>query len=80
MKEVKIIIDDEFDYIRDFKNGFSAVKKAGKYSFINKNGELICDFLYDDILDFSQNLAAVMKNGVLLIQMENLCLICSLKM
>ncbi|EAJ0325435.1 WG repeat-containing protein [Campylobacter lari] len=47
---------------------------------MNKNGELICDFLYDDILDFSQNLAAVMKNGVLLIQMENLCLICSLKM
>lgn len=63
MKEVKIVIDDEFDYIRDFKNGFAAVKKAGKYSFINKNGELICDFLYDDILDFSQNLAAVMKNG-----------------
>ncbi|EAJ0325436.1 WG repeat-containing protein [Campylobacter lari] len=28
MKEVKIIIDDEFDYIRDFKNGFSAVKKS----------------------------------------------------
>ncbi|MBX2078875.1 WG repeat-containing protein [Campylobacter peloridis] len=63
MKEVRIVIDDEFDYIRDFQNGFAAVKKAGKYSFINSSGELICDFLYDEVLNFSQNLAAVMINN-----------------
>ncbi|EPP8195804.1 WG repeat-containing protein [Campylobacter lari] len=27
MKEVRIIIDDEFDHVRDFQNGFAAVKK-----------------------------------------------------
>ncbi|MBF7060231.1 WG repeat-containing protein [Campylobacter volucris] len=43
MKEIKFI-NYKFDYIRDFCNGFAAVKKDSKYSFINSDGELILIF------------------------------------
>ena len=42
--------------------GYAAVKKNGKWGFIDKNGYEVISYIYDDALSFGQHLAAV-KTG-----------------
>lgn len=45
-------------------NGFAAVKKNGKWGFIDTEGNMMIEFAYDDALSFGGHLAAV-KQGEL---------------
>jgi hypothetical protein len=53
-------IDEEFDDAIPFSSeGYAAVKKNGKWGFIDTLGELRIDYKFDDALSFSGHLAAV---------------------
>ena len=52
-----------FDGAGNFKEGFSAVKKDGKWGYINTKGEQIVECKFDDARDFSEGFAAVKKYG-----------------
>ena len=53
-------IDDYFEDARPFSdNGYAAVKKNGKWGFIDTNGYVKIGFFFDDALSFGQHLAAV---------------------
>jgi len=43
--------------------GYAAVKKKGKWGFIDTNGVEMIPFIYDDALSFGQHLAAVKIDG-----------------
>ena len=54
---------DVYDDARPFtEDGFAAVKKNGKWGFIDSRGVVVIQFVFDDALSFGQHLAAV-KNG-----------------
>lgn len=56
-------IGDTYEDARPFtKEGFAAVKKNGKWGFIDTTGTVALDFTFDDALSFSQNLAAVKQD------------------
>lgn len=46
-----------------FSNGVAALKKNGKWGYINTDGDVVIPFEYDSALTFSEGLAAVEKNG-----------------
>jgi tetratricopeptide (TPR) repeat protein len=49
-----------FEDARPFSNeGYAAVKRGGKWGFVDANGEVMIDFMFDDALSFGQHLAAV---------------------
>ena len=49
----------DWEDAKDFSEGFAAVKKDGKWGFINTDGELIIDCVYDSVGSFSEGLCAV---------------------
>ena len=53
-------IDGAFEDARPFSGeGYAAVRKNGKWGYIDTNGEVKVGFIYDDALSFGQHLAAV---------------------
>ncbi len=50
----------KYSDVRYFKNGFAAVKKRGKWGFINIEGNEITKFKYDSVEDFDNACAVVM--------------------
>lgn len=52
-----------YDEVSSFYSGLAAVKKDGKWGFIDKTGKEIIALQYDDARDFNQELAAVQKDG-----------------
>jgi hypothetical protein len=53
-------IDDYYEDARPFSDeGYAAVKKNGKWGFIDTNGNEKIGFIFDDALSFGQHLAAV---------------------
>lgn len=48
-----------FDDAKPFNGGYAAVKKNGKWGYIDENGKEVIDYYYDDALSFGQHLAAV---------------------
>jgi hypothetical protein len=53
-------IDDYYEDARPFSdNGYAAVKKSGKWGFIDTYGNEKIGFIFDDALSFGQHLAAV---------------------
>ena len=52
-----------FDDARDFKEGFAAVKKDGKWGYINTKGEQIVKCKFDGAGNFSEGFAVVFKDG-----------------
>ncbi|MBR0129171.1 MAG: WG repeat-containing protein, partial [Neisseriaceae bacterium] len=52
-----------YDEVSSFYSGLAAVKKDGKWGFIDKTGKEIVALQYDDACDFNQELAAVQKDG-----------------
>ena len=52
--------DEVYENARPFSaENYAAVKKNGKWGFINADGSTVIDFIYDDALSFGQHLAAV---------------------
>lgn len=47
----------------DFSDGLLAVKKGGKWGFINAEGKIVIKPVYDYVYAFSEGLAAVKQNG-----------------
>lgn len=71
-----VAINLEYDYVRDFFDGFAAVSKGGtwydeegyvdgKWGFIDSTGKVVVPIIYDKVCDFSEGLAAVVKDGKL---------------
>ena len=52
-------IDEVFEDARPFADGWAAVKKNGKWGFIDTSGNLMIDYQFDDARSFSGHLAAV---------------------
>ena len=53
----------EFDRVGDFSEGFAAVKKDGKWEYINTKGEQIIAYEFDGARNFNEGFAAVKKDG-----------------
>ena len=55
-----IQVGEAFDDARPFSDeGYAAVKRNGKWGFIDTDGALVIGFRFDDALSFGQHLAAV---------------------
>lgn len=52
-------VGDIYEDARPFADGWAAVKKNGKWGFIDREGTVQIDFQFDDALSFGQHLAAV---------------------
>ncbi len=57
--EYKTVIEPNYDYARGFSDGLAAVKKDGKFGYINENNEEIIPFQYDAAWSFSEGKAVV---------------------
>jgi len=54
------MIGDAYEDARPFSSeGYAAVKRSGKWGFIDTNGTLMIDFKFNDALSFGQHVAAV---------------------
>lgn len=52
-------VGDAYEDAKPFANGWAAVKRGGKWGFIDQEGTVKVDFQFDDALSFGQHLAAV---------------------
>jgi len=62
----ELLIPFAYDDANSFSEGLAAVKKSGKWGYIDKTGREAIPFIYDDADDansFSEGLAAVKKGG-----------------
>ena len=65
--QVLLLVDGEpvgepYEDARPFADGWAAVKKNGKWGFIDTQGTVMLDYQFEDALSFGQHLAAV-KQG-----------------
>ena len=58
-KSGKVVIEPQFDYVRDLIEGLAEVKKDGKWGVIDKNGKVIVEPQFDDASPFSEGFAWV---------------------
>jgi hypothetical protein len=49
----------EYDFVNDFANGASLVKKNGKYGFVNKEGKILVPTIYDEASTMNEGFAPV---------------------
>ncbi len=56
----------QYQDAKNFSEGLAAVKKDGKWGFIDKTGKVVIGFQYEDVdtFGFSKGLAGVEKNGM----------------
>ena len=47
-------IEAKFDKVRDFQDGFAAVRIGEVWGVINKKGEFVCEPQFHDIKNFSK--------------------------
>ena len=52
-----------YDEVEDFRNGFAAVKRNGKWGFVNEKGEEMIPCNYDYVNDFEEGFARVEIDG-----------------
>lgn len=53
------VVASQYEDGSRFSEGLAAVKKDGKWGYIDENGGLVIDFIYDDAGNFSEGLALV---------------------
>jgi pimeloyl-ACP methyl ester carboxylesterase len=58
----EIVIPAKYNFADWFCKGVAIVDSDGKYSLINKNGDVVFSLNYDGIFPFQEGLAFVMKN------------------
>ncbi len=49
-----MVIDQQFDKVRDFKNGYAAVLQGGKWGYINTSGKMVIEPQFDSVKDFEK--------------------------
>lgn len=59
----KIIIAPDYDYAADFEGGTAAVKKNGKWGFINAENKWVTPPVYDGVAPFQRGFAKILKGG-----------------
>ncbi len=64
-REGEIMIEAEYSFASNFRNGLAVVVCDNKYGYIDKSGELVIDCVFDEAQDFDQGRAIVEKNGYL---------------
>lgn len=57
-------VGDVYEDARPFADGWAAVRKGGKWGFIDREGTVQIDYRFDDARSFGQHLAAVKINGL----------------
>lgn len=57
----EVIIEPQYQDIRNFANGFAAVCKNNKWGYISQEGQLVIDYLYNKAQDFSVHRVAAVK-------------------
>ena len=58
-------VGEAFEDARPFSDeGYAAVKRDGKWGFIDIDGIVVIDFRFDDALSFGQHMAAVKQDGL----------------
>ena len=58
------ISPETYEGVRDFREGYAAVRKDGLWGFIDTNGNLVIDYRFEDIEGgFSEGKAPVKSNG-----------------
>ena len=62
-KSGKLIMDFQYDEVKDFKNDLVAVRTENKWSFIDRNGNIISKSFYDELGEFYEGFAAVKSHG-----------------
>lgn len=53
------LIATNFDGSRNYSEGFAAVRKDGKWGYIDIEGNVVIPFIYEEAYDFKEGLAAV---------------------
>ena len=59
-----VALEERFDGARDFSEGLAAVKRGGKWGFIDKSGRLVIEPRFDDASDFKSGRALVKRGGL----------------
>lgn len=59
------VITPQYEYVRGFSEGLSAVYKEGKWGYINEAGQTVIDFKYDAAYSFSEGKALVGERAYL---------------
>ncbi len=59
----EFILETQYDYIYNEKDGLFLVKKGDLYGFIDKKGNVVIDLQFEDAHNFNDGLAAVKQNG-----------------
>lgn len=67
--QVMLLVDGEpvgevYEDAKPFADGWAAVKKNGKWGFIDRSGEMKIQPMFEDALSFSGHLAAVKIDGL----------------
>lgn len=57
-----MVINNQFDQVKNFSESLAAVKLNDKWGFVDNLGKVIAEYQYDDVKSFSEGYAAVMKN------------------
>jgi hypothetical protein len=57
------VIKPQFDIAGSFYEGFAAIKKDGKWGFIDKTGAIVIQPEFDGVKNFSDGMAAIKKDG-----------------
>jgi len=57
--DLQLVIPPFYEEGHLFVDGIAAVKRNGKWGYINEKGETISDCIYDEVKDFSEGFAAV---------------------
>lgn len=79
--EGKEVIPVDYYFCGEISNGIIAVGKGGKYGFIDRNGNKVCDLIYDRVEPFSSEGTAkvvldrkfgyINTSGVVIVPIEN---------
>jgi hypothetical protein len=59
----KWVIEPQYDVAWSFYEGLAAVRKDGKWGFINKTGEFVIEPQFDGVRNFSNGMAAIKQKG-----------------
>ena len=57
--DYKVVIQPQYEDVRQFNGGFAAVKNGGKWGYIDKDGNPVTEFIYDYAADFYEGKAVV---------------------
>jgi WG containing repeat len=59
IKTGKVVIQPQFDWTYSFSEGLAAVRKDGKWGFIDKTGKFVISPQYDEVWSFDNGLCGV---------------------